>query len=294
MAAWFSFRHRNSGVVLYAVLLGCLSPVGAGSADAGPLAVVRAMLHQYEGGPPISSSFEFFPGDTVFLSFRIAGYHLSDEDELHLGYRVEALDPAGVRLQKPATGTILTQLRWQDKKKHWMPIVRYHVLVPPAAPSGDYRFVMTVNDVLANSRTHAETRFRVRGQQVAPSDTLVIRNFRFLRSGTALQALSPAAYRPGDSVWARFEITGYKFGEKNRFSIDYGIKVLRASGKLLFEQPVAATEERESYYPQRHIPGSLSLKLTRDLAKGAYTIIVTVHDHIGGQTYQTKQVFTVE
>ena len=34
-----------------------------------------------------------------------------------------------------------------------------------------------------------------------------------------------AVYQPGDTLWAKFDITGYKFGENNRFSVDYGLAI---------------------------------------------------------------------
>ncbi len=287
-------RLIQSGGVRLAIAVGLL--VVAPAAASGPrrLRVVEQTLHQYEDGPPVSSSFEFFPGDVVFLSFKIAGYQLTEENALRLSYRIVALDPEGIRLVKPKAEEIATSLTRQDKKKKWMPIVRYDVAVPQSAPSGKYRIAITVTDELAKTAAESVAVFTVRGAGVEPSKTLVIRNFHFYRSETAAEALPKASYRPGDSIWARFDITGYQFGENNRFSIEYGIQVFRASGKLLFEQPVAAAVEQESYYPRRHIPGALSLNLTPDIAKGPYTVIVTVKDRIGEQVCQTKQVFTVE
>ncbi len=272
-----------------------VSAAGLGAAaESSKLSIVRTVLHQYQDGPPVASGFEFLPGDTVFLSFRVAGYHVTREDKIHLKWVIDALDPSGLRLKEPVSGELATEVTPEDRKNNWMPIVRYEVLVPPAAPSGEYGIRLKVDDKLGETSAESEVKFRVRGREVPPSDTLVVRNFRFLRSETSTQPLEVAAYRPGDSVWARFDITGYKFAEKNRFSIDYGIKVLRASGAVLFEQPVAAEEERESFYPERHIAGSLSLNLTPDLSKGEYTIVVTVHDRIGGQNFETRQTFLVE
>lgn len=264
------------------------------AAESEKLSIVRTVLHQYQDGPPLSSGFDFFPGDTVFLSFRVAGFHVTKEDKIDLTWEIDARDPSGVRLKEPVSGELATEVLPEDRKNNWMPIIRYDVLVSPSAPSGEYGIQLKLTDRLGKTSTESMVRFQVRGRDVAPSDSLVVRNFRFLRSETSTQPLEVAAYRPGDSVWARFDITGYKFAQNNRFSIEYGIKVLRASGSVLFEQPVAAEEERDSYYPQRHIPGSLSLTLTPDLSKGEYTIIVAVRDRIGEQTCETQEAFLVE
>lgn len=270
----------------------------AGALSAAPrLEIVQPTLHQYEGGPALTGAVEFFPGDTVFLTFRVSGFQLvekANEESLALDYEIDALDPQGVRLQEKAGGKVSAVVRPEDKKAKWLPLVEYSALVPPAAPPGEYRLALAVRDLNSGAEARRDVTFRVRGRYVEPSDTLVVRNFRFFRSEVDTRPLEVPAYRPGDTLWARFDITGYKLGPNNRFSIDYGLSVLSESGRVLYTQEVAAADERESYYPERYTQGSLSLSLTRELAKGAYTILLTVRDHLGGQTYQTRQNFYVD
>ncbi len=272
-------------------------PAGGGAQrPASGLEVVRAALHQYDGGPPLPSSYVFQAGDTIFLTFRIAGFKTSEideEDRLHLLYTITAADPGGVPIKEPVEGAVTATLTEQDKKKGWLPLVRYDALLPPTGPPGEYAVRIAVEDKLSGAKAEARVRFTMSGRSVEPSDTLTVRNFAFYRSETSIEPLRRPVYRPGDSVWARFDIVGYQFAGKNRFSIAYGIRVLRANGSLLFEQPVAAAEERESFYPERHIQGGFSLNLTSDLTAGDYSIVVTVTDKTGGQTYEIKQVFTV-
>ena len=52
-------------------------------------------------------------------------------------------------------------------------------------------------------------------------------------------------------------MTGYKLGDKNQVNIDYGLKVLREDGSLAYEQPEAATQKIQTFYPQRYQPGEL-------------------------------------
>ena len=269
----------------------------AAAADSQKLAVSQTALHQYQGGPGVPASFEFLPGDTVFFTFRIAGFQTVEQDDderLHLSYEIEAFDPEGIRLKETSDGLIAVDLAPQDKKNEWTPKVEYEVLVPPSAPSGNYRLAVRVKDELSKATAESEVGYAVRAPALEPSETLVVRNFGFFRSDTARRALEVPAYRPGDAVWARFDMTGYQFEEGNRFHINYGLTVLRASGKELFTEEVAADEARESYYPQRHIPGGLSLNLTPDLPTGDYTIVLTVRDLVGEQIYEIKRVFHVE
>lgn len=276
-----------------ALVLGLLGVLAA----AARLEIVQPALHQYEGGPALTGAVEFFPGDTVFLTFRVSGFELvekANEESLALEYEIEALDPQGVRLQEKVGGKVSAVVRPEDKKAKWLPLVEYSVLVPPAAPPGEYRVALAVRDLNSGAEARRDVTFRVRGRYVEPSETLVVRNFRFYRSEVDTRPLEVPAYRPGDTLWARFDITGYRLGPNNRFSIDYGLSVLSESGRVLYTQEVAAADERESYYPERYTQGSLSLSLTRDLAKGTYTILLTVRDHLGDQTYQVRQNFFVD
>ncbi len=282
---------------LLGILCGLLLGVGVQGQESGSLSVVEAALHQYDGGPPVPAGFEFLPGDTVFVTFRVAGFadhEVDDEDRLRLTYTISATDPAGLLLKEKVEGGITTALSRQDKEDHWMPLVRYDVLIPPLAPSGQYHVAIAVADEIADTKAELDLPLVVVGHDIEPSDSITIRNFHFYRTETSTQPLPRGAYRPGDSVWARFDITGYQFGPNNRFHVDYGIKVLRASGSVLFEQPVAAEEDRESFYPQRSIQGGLSLNLTPDLTPGEYTVIVTVHDQVADTSHVIKETFEVQ
>src|SRR5262249_6408040 len=123
---------------------------------------------------------------------------------------------------------------------------------------------------------------------------LVARNFQFLRAEDDRTPMRQATYHPGEMLWARFDIAGYKFAEKNRFSVSYGLAVLNANGEELFAQPDAASDEKESFYPQRDVPGVLSLSLNESVAKASYFLQVTIRDKIGNQTVAIRQPFQVE
>jgi hypothetical protein len=94
-------------------------------------------------------------------------------------------------------------------------------------------------------------------------------------------------------LWARFDIVGYKFEDNNRYSVDYGLAVEDAAGKRLFAQPEAAAESHDSFYPQRYVPGGLSLNLDKNVAPAMYTLVVTVHDRVGGQIWEERHAFQV-
>jgi hypothetical protein len=265
----------------------------AAAAPPAPLTIVNVALHQFEDGPTVPSSFAFLPGDTVFVSFQVAGFQAEGDDKLvKLDYFMAAYDSAGIPIVEPKAGKLKAELAPEDKE--WKPKVRWEFVVPPLAESGTYRITMSVKDVANIQEAGKAVTFNVQGHQVEKSDTLVVRNFRFLRSEDDAPPLNPAAYRPGDTVWARFDITGFKVGEKNRPQVEYDITVQAPSGKAMFTQQNAAVEQEPSFYPKRYVPGTLSLTLQPTIKPGGYTIVLAVRDGVGKQVAESRHLFVIE
>ncbi|MBZ5612130.1 MAG: hypothetical protein LAP38_28055 [Acidobacteriia bacterium] len=256
------------------------------------LAIVAVAFAQFDDGPPTAHDEQFVPGETLFFRCQVEGYKKSDKDEVHLTYQVEAADASGVALRETESGKVEATLSQEDK--NWMPKIRYTVVVPPLAESGQYHVLVKVKDELSGTAVEERATFLVTGRDVAPSDTLAVRNFRFFRGENDAAPLQVAAYRPGDALWARFDMTGYKIGEKNLFDIEYGLVVLRADGSTAYSQPEAATAKEAPFYPQRYQPGELNLNMPKDIATGVYTIVLTVRDNLGNQTAETREKFSIE
>lgn len=259
-----------------------------------PITILQAHLHQFEDGPPLTAKHQFYPGDPVFISWRLASYSKTEADKprVKLTWKVDVIDAEKRPLVESKTGAFDVELAPQDKE--WMPKARHDFVLPPLLEPGAYTVIITAKDELANTSATKELPFNVEGPRIEKSDTLVARNFRFLRSEQDTKALQTPAYRPGDSVWARFEMTGYKLGPKNEYAVAYGLEVLRPNGERVYEEPNAATEKDKTFYPKRYVPGVLNLNLNKDLAKGDYTIILRLRDEVGNQKAESKHVFTVE
>ncbi len=263
---------------------------------ASKLAFERLALHQYEDGPLLASSYQFLPGETIWFSVRIAGFEsqpAGDNRNVKISWQVGIVDPDGVAVEAPRTGRLDESLRSQDKD--WIPKFVVSFLLPSFVPGGTYRIPVTVKDELAGSEIAGSLEFSVRAESIEPAASFTIRNFRFLRNETDAEALrQPVVYKPGTTLWARFDMAGYKFEANHKFSVDYGLAVLNADGKELFAQPEAAAESKESFYPQLRVPGALSLKLDPNVPPATYTLVVTVHDKIGGQVAEQRETFRVE
>jgi hypothetical protein len=262
-------------------------------AATAPLAIVRLSVSDLEDGPTVPSAFTFVPGQFLFLTFQIGGYKVSPEQKIRLSYKLDALDPKGVRLMETVAASVDTTLAAEDK--NWKPKIRQQVLLPPLAGSGAYKISLEVTDDLnGGAKVSQEVPFEVRGRDVAPSDALIVRNFHFYRGEEDREPLAVAAYKPGDTLWARFDIVGYKLGVANAVNVDYGISVLAPSGKALYTQDPAAEEKSASFYPKAYVPGSMNLNLQSTIRPGRYAIALTVRDHTGDQTCEAKAEFTIE
>jgi hypothetical protein len=263
-----------------------------------PLAIVHPVFARSEDGPPEASDEDFVPGETIHFSCQVEGYRKADKPDdygkqnISLKFQIEVRDKSGALLKPIEESKIETIVTQEDKD--WKPKLRDSIVVPPLADTGEYTVLVKLSDELAKSTVEHPAVFHIKGRDVAPSDTLVVRNFRFLRGEDDVKPLPVAAYRPGDAVWARFDMTGYKLGEKNQVDIEYGLTVLREDGSVAYAEPQAANQKIQTYYPQRYQPGELNLNLAKDQPLEKYTIVLSVRDNLGHQMYETRETFSVE
>jgi hypothetical protein len=254
--------------------------------------IIDAGINELEDGPNIARGTTFTQGETVFFSCRFDGFRVSPDKRVVIEYGFSAVDPAGVPIAEPAAGKVDAELRPQDKD--WKPKIRYSVIVPPLAPSGMYKIRLTARDSGGGAVT-LETPFEVRGAHaVEPSETLVIRNFGYYRGQEDAAPLAVAAYKPGDAVFARFDITGYKFADGNERDVAYTVEVTAGDGRVMLKPGPPTVDRGASFYPQRYVPCGISFQLQPNLRAGEYTVRVEAQDRIGMQTAEWKQSFRVE
>ena len=260
--------------------------------SAAGLEVVRPIIAQSDGGIPVPAGFEHIAGETLFFSCRVAGYTKTPEEKIHVAYSVEAFDPKGVPLTEIYRNEMVAEVTPQDKD--WMPKIATEVQIPPLVAPGTYKLVVKVEDMIGGTKGELAVPFDVRSKAVEPSDTLVVRNMQFFRAEDDVEPIAKPIYRAGDAVWAKFDIIGFKYGEKNHIDVSYVTSVYAPSGKLLWTQPEPAVEQAESFYPKRYVTASMGINLLPTTKPGEFTIGIVVTDKVGNQTYETKQPFTVE
>jgi hypothetical protein len=263
-----------------------------------PLAIAHAVFSRSEDGAPEAADEDFVPGETIHFSCQVEGYRKVGKpddygkENVSLKFSIEVRDRNGALLKPVEEGKIETTVTEEDKD--WKPRLRDTIVVPPLPDTGEYTVLIKLSDELAKTAVEKTAVFHIQGRDVAPSDTLVVRNFRFLRNEDDAKPLAVAAYRPGDAVWGRFDMTGYKLGDKNQVDIEYGLTVLGEDGSVVYAEPQAANQKIQTFYPQRYQPGELNLNLAKDQPLGKYTIVLAVRDSLGHQMYETRETFSVE
>jgi hypothetical protein len=278
------------GAILPGVL-SALAPANNAPQNDG-LQIAKAVISDREGGAPDPSSFEYRAGETIYFTCRIAGFSKTDQGKIHVAYDVQAFDAQGAPLAEIYKKSISEEITAQDKD--WMPKIETSITIPPLVLSGTYKVVVKAEDLLAKTTTELSFPFKVRGYSIESSDSMVVRNFRFLRNENDAQPAEKPVYRSGDSVWAKFDIIGYHYGPNNRVDVSYVTSVIAPDGKVLWTQPEPAVEQSDSFYPKRYVPAEMNISLQGKIQPGVYTLVVTGKDAVSSQTCESKHPFTVE
>ena len=259
---------------------------------AGPLRIIHIGIQQIEDGPAVGDRVKFVPGETVYVSFDVENYAQTKELSVSISWVVDAADPKGIPIIPPAPGKKEASLQPEDK--NWMPRVRQALMVPSPAPGGDYSVHIKVTDETSKETAVADTKFTVSGPDLPPVKALEIRSFGFYRTEDAPQPLSSAAYSSGDSMFARFQIAGYKYGPKNAIEVTYGISIIDPAGKVVYTQDPAVEEKSASFYPRPYVDANMSLSLQPGTKAGEYILVINTRDKVGNQTVEIRKPFRVE
>jgi hypothetical protein len=256
-----------------------------------PLQTVNPVVSQFEDGESLGGG-RLIVGEFAFFRFGVVNFKVSEEGIVKITGRVQVFDSRGTPIAPADEVVIGTSIREEDKD--WRPRIHTQFQLPGIAPPGTYKIKFEAVDEQTHQKASGETTFEVDGRNVAPSPVLAIRGIGFYRGAEDEVALGVAAYRPGDTVWVRFDATGYKYGEQNAIDLAYDVAVTGPDGKQVFSQEDAAGEKSQASYPQPWVPGNFSLTLTPDTGKGTYSVAITARDAVGKQTATEKAEFKVE
>ena len=257
------------------------------------LQLVQTAVSDIDGGPPNPVSFEYRPGQIVYFTCRVSGYTQDKDQQVRLAYAVQAFDARGVPIAEIAKENLTAEVTAQDKE--WLPKIDAAISLPSLLFSGEYKIIAKVQDLGAKTSAELTVPFKVRSHDdVEPSESLAVGAFRFLRNEDDTRPAERAAYRPGDHLWAKFAIVGFRSGAGNKVDISYITSVLGADGKTLWTQPDPAVVQEDSFYPKPYIQAEMGIEIQPRIKPGQYQLMVQAKDAIGKQTCEVKQGFTIE
>jgi hypothetical protein len=253
------------------------------------LSIAAADILDSDDGYPVNAESVFYPGEKVFLLFKVAGYTRGQYDSVRVSWRIDSFGPQGERFVTAEKGSIDLELAPQDEK--WMPIIRHSPMIPPHAGAGVYKVILTVTDELAEKEITKEVPIHVGGMRVEGADSLTVRGVTFHRTKEG-EKLPDAIYRPGDTVWVNFYITGYQLADDNSFDVASEVRMVSEDGDVVLSfEPERAQDA--TFYPRRWLPANLRLDLDRTIPPGKYTLLVLLHDRLAEKTHQSSYTFTV-
>jgi len=298
--AWDYDARTLRGVAIVGIVTlvaGIFMASPAMASDDSALAILEGGVQRSEDAPYVPADFEFLPGDYLFFTFHISGFKIKtsqtgDIHTLSLQYRITPQDLKGVALASPVDGAIADEINKEDKT--WTPKRRANFLLPSFVASGDYRVHVVVKDLIAGTEASRDYPFKIGGTQVSAAAGIRADQFAFFRTADEAKALEVPAYSPGDTVYARFLMVGFKTDPANKYRLAYGVKVTRPDGKTFLDEPKAAQIAADSFYPAQFMPGDIQVTTPRDAMHGRYQMTVTVRDLIANQDFTFRETFSIE
>jgi hypothetical protein len=269
-----------------ALLVCCISLTAQ---EKGRLTLGPVQYQAYAGGPALRAGHEFRAGETAFFRCRLNGFKVSDKDLVSVKWNIRALDPAGQATGKVERGEALVEIEPQDKE--WTPWIEGSYEVPGLTRGGEYRWVIEAQDEIAGAKAQFEIPLKVRVLELPPVEGITVHRFEFQAEGGEGPALREAVYARGAAVFARFQMIGFTVGDGYQVQVEYGLEVLRPSGKSLYVEQVAAAENKKFDHAPAYLPGQLSLTTTPNLPAGTYTLILRLHDKLSGKSSESKHSF---
>lgn len=266
------------------LLLVCAFPI-TGFAQ---LAIVEAYFEDYDHR--LIRDQKSPAGETVYLSFKIAGIRQDENHAYKLVWFIDCTDPRNVPVTETASNKIEGTLSLQDEK--WRPKVDWSMVVPSYAPSGEYHVAIRVRDEVAGKDVAQTLTFQVTGASVAPAEALEVRDFEFADTDGG-KAKPTSSYTRGSTLWARFKIVGFQISPEKELGVEVDLSVRDSTGKVLFTKQNAAEEKHKMFYPPRFITETFNLDLEAKVKPGDYTIHLDVRDLIGQKQALYDAKFTI-
>jgi hypothetical protein len=152
----------------------------------------------------------------------------------------------------------------------------------------------SVTDKYTGHTATAELPFETRSNLPKLSGAFEIVGAGVFRSDSDQEPLKTLVFRPGQAMWVRFLIAGYRVREGNEYDLNYGVTVRGTNGRTVLNIPDAAAESNPSSYRRAYVPALASLQLEPTIKPGTYTLLLTARDAVGKQEAKLELPFRIE
>ena len=223
-------------------------------------------------------------GETVYLSYELAGYGATAEGRADLTLEFAPMDPNRLPLYAPRSlafsqpGTV--------SGNYWFEL-------HPFVPAGKYQLAVTIRDAVKNIETTLSPEFEVEAAPIAPATSLEARNFQFSTSKDG-PPLDPPVFDAGQTVHYSFDLFGPQF-EGDRANWHIAFQLLDPGGKVVLDRPDwDSTNQDFPYHPATffmHYSGYVSLP--SDVPRGTFTVRMQINDRIANRSLPLESKFEV-
>ncbi|MCC6263127.1 MAG: hypothetical protein IT169_06080 [Bryobacterales bacterium] len=269
---------------------------GVSHAATGDLRVAYTSFSRYDGGAPMPQPITFLPGDQVVFRAKVSGFRIAEigyqEFRVKLSYEMSAVDFRGLAIGKLKKGELDEPVHKEDKE--WLPTLDYKFLIPAMAEYGSARIHLRIRDEVSQKEAVFEETILINGKRLPVLNSVSVIDFGFYRRQEDRSPLPAGVYRAGDTLWAKFDLAGFRIEDQNHFHAECDVQVRDAEGKVLFEQPGAISRDARPEYPERYLPGTFSLEIRPGTSKGKYSVAVIAHDRLSGQSSESVFPFTID
>ncbi len=247
-----------------------LTTLLAGPAQADGLSLTGAHLTHGVFGPPRKEA-KLLPGDSLVVSFDIAGITADDEGKVRYSIGTELSDSTGKVLFRQAPREQETTASLGGGRLPAFSQVDVGLDQPP----GEYKLKVTVSDKAAD-----------KSASLTQSFTVLPRAFGLIRlSGSRdpdgqLPAFLPTA---GQTVWLHLAVVGFERNNEGQPDVLFEVRVKDDKGKPTVVRPATATINKD--VPKRDLALPLQFPLMLNRA-GRFTVELKATDRVSGKTVE--------
>jgi hypothetical protein len=228
------------------------------------------------------------PGESVQIKYEVIGFSRDAHQTPDVILTSSVTDPSGIRLSEPK------KARFHEPSGATERIAAsFSEDLPDFAPSGDYKFNLTVRDQLDGAELAFKPTFHVNGVTATTAGLTIHEVFLSLTSDGP--AADPLLVKGAAKIFAHFTVSGLAVAD-GHVNARVAEKVTSASGRtILNNHDLLELKDSVAYHPATFgIPIISTLSIPKGFDAGTYRMEFLVVDNLSGQSTQANMSFVVD